>query len=99
MARGDKRHAYFSKLCKKDRILKWLLENNVHGGYYNYRLDQLRGYAGIDRYPFHYYSPDFWKQPDLVKRLVSDTRNRLYKKYPHRFENISLGPPRLKKAS
>lgn len=96
MARSDKRFDYFKKLCSKDRVLKWLWENDKHGGITNYRLDQLRMYAGIDRFPFVYYSPDFFTQPDNVKRFVNDKKVRLMKKHPHRFEQYFL-TTRLKK--
>ena len=67
MAKSDKRHDYFRKLYKKDRILKWIRENHIHGGYYNLRLDQLRRYAGVDRFEFVYRSHDFFKQIWLKK--------------------------------
>lgn len=96
MSKSEKRNNYFRQLCKKDRVLKWLWENDKHGGLINYRLDQLRMYAGVDRFSFVYYSPDFFTSPDNVKRLVNDKKVRLMKRFPHRFEQYFL-TPRLKK--
>ena len=58
--KAERRHKYFRKLVNKDRILKWLYKKYPSGSCINLRLDELRRFAGIDRYSFNYFCPGFF---------------------------------------